>query len=126
MVVKQDRQWKIPWKRMGLFTLLLIIASGIYLLISVTIDSKTKSKKARYLAQEESTKVKIIDLVSKKYYVTCNKIIISPDNYNIVKVKNTYRLIVGKETKNLDDTYKISDCGVMYDVDAKNLRFKGK
>ena len=124
MVVKQDRKLNIPWRKIGLVILLLIIISGVYLLISLTISSKAKSNKARQLARAETTKAKIIDLVGKKYYVSCSKKIISPDNYNIVKVANTYRVIVGTDTKSLDDTYKISDCGVMYDVGIKNLRLK--
>ena len=124
MVVKQDRKSNIPWKKMALSVLVLGVAFGIYSLISYTIASKSKSNKARQLVREETTKTKIVDLVGKKYYVTCSKIIISPDNYNIVKVENTYRLIVGKETKNLDSTYKISECGIMYDVGIENLRLK--
>jgi len=124
MIVKQDKKWNIPWRTIGMGALLFIIISGVAMLISFTISSKAESNKVKKLAREKETKAKIIDLVSKKYYVSCSKNIISPDKYKLVKVSNRYRIVVGNETKSLDDTFAISDCGVMYDVSIKNLRFE--
>jgi len=126
MIVKQDRHWNIPWKPIGLFLLLVAMVVTIFTILYLVIEAKSESNEERKTLREQKTQTKVIDLVSKKYYVTCSKNIISPDNYNIVKVSNTYRVIVGSETKNLDETFNIGDCGVMYNVDVKNLRFKGK
>jgi hypothetical protein len=124
MIVKQERKSKLPWKKIGIITLIILIIFSLYSVISLTISSKAKSNRVKQIKREKNLKEKIINLVSKKYHVTCSKKIISPTNYNIIKVSDVYRVVVGKDTKSLDDTFNINDCDVMYDVGLKNLRLK--
>lgn len=126
MVVKQDRKTNIPWCKIRMATLILIVISGVAILIHLAITVKAEHNKERKLKREKILRVKIVDIVSKKYHVTCSKNIISPANYNIVKVQNTYRLIVGSDTTTLDETHRISDCDIIYDITETNLRFKVK
>ncbi len=117
MTVKEDKKkWNIPWKPIKL-TILIGGAIGILAFtVLYSIQSTKLNREAHAVKQAKVTKIKTNDVINKQYDITCKNIIISKSNYKVVKVKDIFRIFVGENNNELDKTYKLSQCNVIYNI----------
>lgn len=117
MTVKEDKKVrKIPWKGIIIGGVVVAVIYAITSLFLVSMKNNKDNAKKYEAKRALEFKNKLNDLVSKKYDVVCKDKIINKDTYMVIKVKGTFRIIIGENTKELEDTYKMSQCNVIYNV----------
>jgi len=114
MTVKETKnKKKFPW-----FLVWIVLGVSIVITVFYLINLGFRN---RSIAHEETRKIrhknyikKVNDIIIKKYDIVCNNNIIKKDNYQVIKVKGDYRVMVGSDIKDLEKTFDIGKCAIIY------------
>ena len=94
---------------MSVIGFITFVAFGINKMANIN----NKKVKAKIEQLELAHKHKIDIFASNKFDIVCEKKIIKKDNYTLTLIDKNYRVFVGDDNKDLDNTYKLNRCSII-------------
>ena len=100
-----------------------IVVGVISLIVSIiyfTFVSHLENKKALIQAHKQEYKTKAMKLSSRKFDFVCNKQIIRKrDYFEVINIRDDYRVILKQNSTNIDDSINIDDCDIINQITSE-------
>lgn len=101
----------------------ILVLIGLAMPLSLIIGAvlafkKSSANKEKLISQMQKIHIKELnDVKSHEYDLTCDGKVIKKDSFRLAKINDNYRIFVGDDVTDLKNTYKLSNCDIIYFID---------
>ena len=115
MELKRER--KVPYKTIMVVLIIGIMFYGLYKAFSYIFKTREISRQQRIERFQNEEKKKLEVVKEKKFDLLCEKKVVNKSVYTLVKIDNILYVINGNKFNNIEESYRLTDCDVIYIVD---------